>query len=716
MTWLDLVDRLSALAGIEPWFYDLRGKRHETALQTKVLVLSALGLDVSSIAGARGGVLLLEEKSWRRPLAPYPVLNAERPVLDLFLPAARADRAWNWELHLESGETAAGSFRPADLPVFGTREIDGHPIEHRRLALAAPVPAGYQRIQIAQDTAAEALLACAPPRCHLPPPLAEDGTRLWGIAAHVYTLRSERNWGIGDFGDLAWLSEAAGRSGASALAVNPFHALFPERAGEVSPYSPSSRLFLNPIYADMAQAAAALGCPEPEADSASLEPLRDGEFVDYARVWMAKRAGFEALFKCFQPAIARGQARDFEQFRAQAGAALSSFAVFSALSEELGGAWAAWPREFRHPGTPDVLRFARERKSCVLYHEFLQWLLDSQLRDAAARAKRAGMEPGLIRDLALGVNPDGADAWAGQDAYATGLRCGAPPDDFHPQGQEWGVLPFDPLRLRENYDPFRMLIGRNMRHAGGLRIDHVIGLQRQFVVPAGGRPAEGCYLRFPLDDLLGILALESRRSACMVIGEDLGTVPEGFRDRMQQADVFGCAVLYFERTREGAFKRPQDYRGNTAASIGTHDLPTLAGYWAGRDIEARRQAGIFSDAEAAAAHAERRGDCTRLADALTESGFGLGEGDGAGSEQPEAPRRAVHTFLASSSAKLFLAQIDDLLGESEQLNLPGTTTAYPNWRRKLSAGLEEPALAAALEELAAICARQGRGRKAPGAG
>jgi 4-alpha-glucanotransferase len=343
----------------------------------------------------------------------------------------------------------------------------------------------------------------------------------------------------------------------------------------------------------------------------------------------------------------------------------------------------------------------------VRFHKYLQFLADQQLREVASEGEQGGMGIGLIRDLALGVDPDGADAWADQETFLGDLRCGAPRDDFNPEGQEWGVLPLNPLRLRSDHRVYAELLRTNMRHAGGLRIDHIIGIDRQFVVPLGGSPAEGCYLRYPTDELLGLIALESRRNKCMVIGEDLGTVPDGLRQRMHDAQLFGCSIFYFERGDSGAFRTPEDYRKHSIASAGTHDLPTIAGYWSGRDIEAQATAGIKSEVSADDAIARRAEDKRRLVEALVRAGVLAEPGN-----MPDGTtlRDAVHVFLSQSAAQLFAAQLDDLLGEIMQLNLPGTVDTYPNWRRKLHVSLEDPAFMQALSGLG----RMARARSRPG--
>jgi len=705
MNWSELIDRLAALAGLEPWYFDIQGRRHETTPAAKVLVLNALGFDISSIAAARSAIAACEEENWRRVLPPFTVRGKDDATIDLFVPAAGIGDIWSCEITLESGEERQTEFKPQQLALLGMREIDGVRFEHRRLD-GLTLPIGYHRIRIGFEDRTEAILASVPSRCYLPEALAEPAERRFGLSTHLYTVRSERNWGSGDFSDLAALAQLSGESGASALALNPFHALFSAYPDEASPYSASSRLFLNPLYIDATAAPFAQTCPEIR-DNASFALLREARLVDYPKVWQAKRAAFEALYLAFQDEAPQSIIADeVKAFAAERGDALESYAVFSVLEERHGRPWVQWPKELRSPQSPAVKAFARENTARLGFHRYVQFLADRQLRDAAVSARRSGMEIGLVRDLAIGINPDGADAWAQQDAFVFGLRCGAPPDEFQPRGQEWGVLPLNPLALKRNFAPFVQLLRANMRHAGGLRVDHVIGMQRIFVVPLGGDATGGCYVRYPLDELLGVLALESHRNKALIVGEDLGTVPEGFRDRMQEKNILGCAILYFERNKDGSFKPPRNYRRSAAVSAATHDLPTLAGYFEGRDIDERRRIGIYDDEAAEAAKEERRRDCERLCEAMSEAGFEISE---CPDEMTVELRDAIHGFLAASAAQLFLAQLDDVTGEKDAINMPGTVSEYPNWRRKLSVALEDPRLAAALRELERIASERGRG-------
>ena len=702
MSWMDLVDRLAGVAGLEPWYYDIKGTRHETTIESKVLVLSALGFDVSSIGAARSSLSGLEEEPWRKALAPFAVTQANSPSIDLFVPVDSAQRLHRWQLQVDDGEAIGGEFRPDALPLLGAREIDGRRVEHRRLTFDG-ASTGYGRATVESKGETAAVLALVPDKSYLPRRLAA-GQRVWGAAAHLYTLRSNTDWGIGDFGDLARVCVSIGKAGGCAIALNPFHALFPDRPEDASPYSPSSRLFRNPIYIDIGAETGTENIPGIEALANVASRLRAGDFIDYTAVWRAKQAGLEILFARFRE---RPEPTDFAAFVLSQGDALENFALYSALAEVHGVSWHDWPLALRRPQTA-MSQIDERVAERAAFHRYVQYLADRQMRKAADTAMSAGMDVGLIGDLAMGINPDGADAWMDQEAYVSGLRCGAPPDDFQPRGQEWGVLPLDPVRLRRNFEPFARLLSANMRNAGGLRIDHVIGLQRQFFVPLGAEASAGCYVRFPFDDLLGILALESHRHRCLVVGEDLGTVPEGFRQGIHDMDIPGCAIFYFERIHEGRFRPASDYRRKAVATVSTHDLTPLAGYWEKRDVALRESLGIYNESEARTQDAQRDFDRMRLVEALAQAGIPLAPEDANAVETTPALRDAVHAFLASSSAQVFLAKLDDLLGEREQLNMPGTTFEAPNWRRKLSANVDDPKLIEALEALGRICAAYGR--------
>jgi len=476
---------------------------------------------------------------------------------------------------------------------------------------------------------------------------------------HLYALRRARDQGIGDFTSLTQLAEEAGRRGAAAIGLNPLHALFPTDRRRASPYHPSHREFLDPIYIDT----------ERRGSRA-----RDGDSVDYQRVWTAKRSTLQTAF------AAGADNPAFAVFVAHGGEALRRFATFEAIAEQqCGSNWKQWPEPLRHPLDPGVTRFAAENPEALRFHCFLQFLADRQLAEAAEAARNAGVF--FYRDLAVGSAPDGAEAWARQDALMSGVSVGAPPDPFAAEGQIWSLPPPDPLAMkREGYAGFSALLAANMRHAGALRIDHAMGLQRLFVVPDGAGARDGAYVSYPREDLLGVLALASERAKCLVVGEDLGTVPEGFRDVLTKTNVLSYRVLWFERDGE-EFRPPARWPSLAAACVSTHDLPTLAGWWSGADLAERQSLGMLDTEAATAAMAERQADKVKLI-ALLQREHLLTDVDAAGPISP-ALVAAVHALIARTPSLLALVQADDLAGETVAVNLPGTVDERPNWRRRL---------------------------------
>jgi 4-alpha-glucanotransferase len=477
------------------------------------------------------------------------------------------------------------------------------------------------------------------------------------------------------------------------------HALFAAEPRHRSPYSPSSRCFLDYLYIDVT---AVPGYAEDGAAAAlvpaeTVRAAQTSEFVDYAAVAAAKRPVLEALFRSLGERAAAEEA--FRRFQEAGGKALADFAAFEALDEHFRKAgilsWRAWPAEFRSPQSPAVANFAARRRERVEFFEFLQWEAERQFGAAAETGRSGGLALGLYRDLAVGADPGGAEAWADQALLAPGIAIGAPPDALNQVGQNWGLEPHNPLALqRARFAPFIAALRANMRHAGVLRIDHAMSLERLYWVPQGRPATEGSYVAYPFEDMLRILALESRRQQCAVIGEDLGTVPEGFRERMREAGALSYRVLAFER-RDGGFVRPGDYPPLAAATSATHDIATLKGFWLGRDLEWRRRLGLYPDEAAADAEAaERARDRGRLLEALAGEGLLAPEEVQAVLPPDGEPRfsarllEAILAYLARARSALLLVQIEDILGEEEQANLPGTIDQHPNWRRRTARPLE----------------------------
>jgi 4-alpha-glucanotransferase len=487
---------------------------------------------------------------------------------------------------------------------------------------------------------AQTTLIAVPEHAFVPEGLDERAR--WGIALQLYSLRSNANWGIGDFGDLDRMVRIASDAGASCIALNPLHAL-----SSPSPYSPLSRLALSALYIDVPAATATLAAADWDfgASETLLRSLRQTDLVDYDGVADVKLRALRSLYERVNQntqALAR-----FRSFAREGGERLRLLAIYQALMEFFNArdpsahGWMQWPQEFRDASNASVAEFAAQHPSEIEFYQFLQWLADEQLAVAAQSA--SSMTIGLYRDLAVGVDAASADVWMDREAFCQGIYAGAPPDLMNEQGQNWGLPPLNPRALRRRaYKPFIELLRANMRHAGALRIDHVMSLMRLYCIPAGMQSSEGTYVRYPFEDMLGVLALESTRNRCAIVGEDLGTVPDGFRERMARERVFSCRVLYFEED-------PRRYPQDSVASTGTHDLPPLRKYW--------EQHGVVSqDAD----------DDTVL-------------------------QLVIETYrrLGCSPALLVLAQLEDMLLLREQVNAPGTVDEVPNWQRKIPVAVDD---------------------------
>lgn len=526
-----------------------------------------------------------------------------------------------------------------------------------------------------------------------PPFLVEQ--RAWGLSVQAYALRSSRNWGIGDFEDLAQAAEFAARLGADFVGVSPLHALFMAEPSRISPYSPSNRGLLNPMLIAPDKVPGFSSLPDRAELEAALPRLRDTELIDYAGVHQVKLRALEALFAHFI-ANANAEAKAaFESFCRARGKMLEGHALFEALSERFmaegrNAAWCTWPLAYQDPGNIAVRDFARAAKYRIAFHVWLQWVADSQLANARERAKAAGMRIGLYLDLAVGISPDGSRSWMGGPAIAHNARIGCPPDPFSAAGQDWGLVPFSPVGLdEERFEPFRSVLRSNMHYGGALRIDHAMGLQRLYWIPEGNTAIDGAYVSYPLRELMAGIVEESWISETIIIGEDLGTVPPGFTDAMVRAGLLSYQVSYFSED-DGTWRPPHAYRREAMVCASTHDLPTLKGWWASRDVDWRVSCGLATEAQAAAQRQDRLRDRGRLLDALVDAEALAPETVEADAKQmPDDVLVAVHGFLASTPCRLLAVQLDDALGLVEQANLPGTVDEHPNWRRKSPVALED---------------------------
>ncbi len=740
MSEADDLARLAHHFGLETTYRDIGGQMRRVPGETVRAILKAMGIDADDRTMLAAAVERARAESWQRPLPPAVVATAgETPRIKLNLAAALSDVPLVWRLDLEAGDRRGGEVLISQLALEETATLAGESRERRWLHLPDDLPEGYHHLMLEAGKAgapalyAQCRLIVCPHRCVTPAEKLHDG-RTWGCALQLYGLRSAGNWGMGDFADLAELAMGMAALGADTLGINPLHALFPADPGHFGPYGPSNRQFLNVLYirpelvpefADCAEARAAASAPEVQR---RLDSARAGELVDYSEASALKLPVLEQLYRDFRDHhLARPDSPRAAAFRAycrEMGEALDEHACFDALHEHFFGrdrakwSWTTWPEPFRDVRSAEVERFAQEKADRITFFKYLQWLADEQLGAAQGQALAAGMAIGLYGDLAVAAHPGGSMAWRSPGIVLSGVSVGAPPDDFNRQGQNWGLAALSPNGLHEaEYEPFAAILRANMRHAGALRIDHVMGLTRQYWIPDGAPATAGGYVTYPLRDLLAIVALESRRNDCLVIGEDLGTVPEGFREVMSDAGILSYRVLYFERESDGRFTPPERYPELSLVTATTHDLPPLTGFWRGRDLVWRDALGMFADAESSrAADSERSRDRALLLQALRESGHWSSELASL-QDDPGFIKEliaAIYGHLASSPGALLMVSLEDVLMDLEQANLPGTSDQHPNWRRKLSKPLErlfdEPALA----RIVAAITRHRPARTSPG--
>jgi len=699
---------LARLHGIAPDYYDIWGKRHDVSDATLAALLAEFGVDAGSEPVARAAIQACELDRWREILPAVAVVREDAAdwTLRLNLPPALDGGPLGWRLVEENGANHEGEFDPGELP----SPERGNSFVARELTLPITVGRGYHRLALLSAdgvVVAEALLAVTPSQCYRPLAIQDDG-RVWGAAVQIYALRSERNWGIGDFTDLRTVLEQWAHRGAAIVGVNPLHAMFPHNPAHASPYSPSSRLFLNALYVDVEAVEDFRECQEVVNDVFSapfqgrLQKLRETPLVDYPAVAETKLAVLERLYAHFREShLAAGSARAkaFRAYQTDGGEHLWRHGLFEALQEHFHRedpnvwGWPVWPEPYRDPHSHEVARFADEHVVRIEFYQYLQWQAELQLAQIGRRSFDLELGIGLYEDLAVSIDRGGAEAWANQDLYAVRASVGAPPDDFNLAGQDWGLPPLRPEELRRvGYEPFIATLRENMRHAGALRIDHVMGLYRLYWIPEGKSAADGAYVHYPFADLLGILALESHRNQCMVIGEDLGTVPDEVRSALHAYGILSYRLLFFERNANGDFRPPVEYPTEALVAASTHDLPTLAGFWEGSDLLLRDELGLIpSDAQRQERIVERAQDRARLLLAMErEELLPHGATVNPVSLLKMTPEfaRDINLYLARTPSRVLVVQLEDVLGMREQVNLPATTDQHPNWRRKLSLDLE----------------------------
>lgn len=695
MTDRPLLRALADRVGILREYLDFRGARCEASDATRMALLAAMGFDASTEHAAGNALDELDARKQREWLEPVRIVTPTQtpPTIRIRLPDEfNAPVDFLLTVRAEDGSSFSHDGRLDACDESGFADV----------LLGEPLPQGYHDVELAVkgEILARQRLIVAPTTCT---PLVKTGRtpRCFGLWTNLYSVRGSRDVGIGDFAALREIIDWGASVGASFVGLNPLHALR-NRGPDVSPYRPVSRLYRNLPYLDLEAVPEFAACPPARAKLASptmqeaLRRQRSSPLVNYDAVLDAKLELLELLFDEFTRNHATGatpRGIAYRAYLAEQGASLEQFATFVCLDEHFRqehptDSWPTWPVEYRDPKSPAVGKFREGHRRRVNFHCFVQFELDRQIAELAAHARAKGMPIGLYNDLALSTSPDGFEPWAFADLFVRAASLGAPPDDLGPQGQNWSLPPINPLRLRESgYEFWRQLLRCNFAHAGAIRIDHVMGLLRQFWIPEGGSGADGAYVSFPAEDLFAILALESRRAGAIVIGEDLGTVPWGFDRLLERFGVYSTRVLYFERDAKGEFKEPGAISSRALTTVSTHDLAPMAGFWRDKDLALRRRAGqLTTDADLDAA--KHRRDFERQAFLRRMQAEKLLPPGGIGNAHEVVT--AAHAYLARCPSALVGVSLDDLALETEPVNLPGIgQDGHPNWSRRMSVPLAD---------------------------
>ena len=687
-------------------YLDWAGKPVTINVEHKAPLLEAMGFDVSSSESVIKAITSQRARKWKRTLPSVRVVHrGEAFTVPVRLPASTLETPIELNLITEDAQEQCFSVQPKEQTVLDITTLDGHEFICLDVTLPNNLPLGYHQLSLAEGDS-DCLLIVAPETCFEPEVLKNNG-KIWGSSIQLYSVRSKENWGMGDYRDLETITRELGANGASMVGLNPVHALYSGNPQHCSPYSPSSRIFGNVLYINPEIVPEFADCePAREQFNSSefqqlLEKVQTEDYVDYQTSAWLKLSILEKLFEHFQSnhiAKQSPRARNFMAFCDERGSSLRQFATFEALYEHfrkqdiMNWGWPCWPEAYQKPDTPEVKAFAKENEQRIQYFEYLQWLTEEQIAAAQKSAKDAGMIVGVYRDLAVGVDRGGADVWGDHNLFVLGASTGAPPDGLGPQGQNWGLPPFNPVVLQERrYKPFIEMIRNSMRNCGALRIDHAMGLFRLWWCPNDGSAAEGAYVHYPLQDMLGIIKLESCRQQCLVFGEDLGTVPQEITDSLPPARFYSSVMGIFGQ--DGDHYLPaSDFKPKALATLVCHDTPTLRGWWEEKDIELCHELGIYSDE--AVDHERWARELSRKAVINTLNSMGeLPEGvDPHAEKSPAYSREVMEKFsyyLALSSSQIAGIQLEDCMMIDTPVNMPGTSEEYPNWRRRLTENLDE---------------------------
>ncbi len=704
MDYNQAINELANLVGISDSYSDISySEPVYTSFDTKIALLKALGFNTDENKITQE--LLKEKQRLSKQILDdvYVIRKEDYPYnLAIYIPKDKKDMAVNMDI-IEEGKKEKHSygFSLSDLEVIEETE------HHYKLEMKIfdDLPYGYHNLKLVLDNKLYSTsLVITPSRCYISPSIEND-KKVWGFPLQLYSVKSKRNWGVGDFTDLLNMIKFAKNNGADVIGLNPLNTLFHDFPHVASPYSSISRLFLNPIYIDVENIGSLSKIKEVDTYFANsklqkkLEELRKTHIINYPEVYKEKITALEHIFSHLDKD--KNTKKEFEKYCKDKGTNLDNFATFQTLYEYMNkkgieGGYRAWEADYKKPNSKKTKDFKTKHKSRINFFKFMQYLAETQLGDASKLASDLEMGIGIYQDLAVGVNTNSAEFWGDSKNFFKKASCGAPPDVMNPQPQAWGLGAFSPLELKKRcYQPLVDIIRSNMKTSGALRFDHVMLLQRLFVIPDG---KAGAYIYYPFKDLLGIIALESERNKCVVVGESIGNVPAGFLETLDEWNFMSLSVLYCEKydMGHGGFKAPYDYTVNSVSSVGTHDMASLYGWWKGTEIQTHFDIGNFDEGTKEHCYKEREKERQKLLTAIDNeeawpveypryNSFLFGR------DIPKGLNIAVHRYLARSVSKIFLCQLEDIFESECQVNLPGTyeDEKHPNWRRKLSVDLED---------------------------
>ena len=716
-----LLEQLVEYRGIESHYNDAWGRPTNIATATKTKLLSAMGYQVDEPNSLLKQVQENSHNAWLSVLNPVQVLRvAENLQIVVRLPIELVTDEYIAHINTELGEIIEHRFVPIDCQLVNVAHIEDMEFQEYLIDIPITLPLGYHSLSLVidDDELGSMRLIIAPSSCYKPKALLQ-GQKVWGISVQLYCLRSDNNWGVGDFSDLSFLVEKLAKQGAQFVGLNPIHALYPANPNACSPYGPSSRRWLNFIYIDVTaldgyQQASTQAVVNDIDFQQKLQKARSTDLVDYELVTELK---LNALEKVFAHQNSQYLSKNtklnkiFKAFVVEGGESLKTLAVYDALQESLvaqqkpSSGWPVFPKELSDFYNPAVKTFSKKNAKRVKFFLWLQWQAALQLEQANQVAEQNKMSIGLYRDLAVGVSEGSAEIWGNKELYCTKASIGAPPDILGPLGQNWGLPPMDPEKLYEQqYQPIIELFDANMRATGALRIDHVMALLRLWWVAKGDDAKEGGYVYYPVDDLLAILALESHRHQSLVIGEDLGTVPDEIRTKLAENGVYSYRVFFFEQADDGGFFSPAHYPEQSMSTLTTHDMPTLTGYWHCDDLALGKKLGLYpTDEILSTLYTSRHENKQSILDTLHGHHSVNDEvgRNGHNVAMSKALNFGMQLHMAAGSSALLSLQLEDWLEMDKPVNIPGTFNEYPNWRRKLSRNLQDIFNDSSLNNLAA---------------